>query len=70
MTILSHSYRFRIDSFTAYRMQLITTANSISGLRLIGDYNIAAQTQFNGVEFGGISGIDRDSEGHYWAISD
>ncbi|MGY0205844.1 esterase-like activity of phytase family protein [Acinetobacter soli] len=47
-----------------------STANSISGLRLIGDYNIAAQTQFNGVEFGGISGIDRDSEGHYWAISD
>ena len=47
-----------------------STANSISGLRLISDYNIAAQTQFNGVEFGGISGIDRDSEGHYWAISD
>lgn len=42
----------------------------IGGLRLIGDYSIKTKTMFEGVEFGGISGIDRAPDGTYWAISD
>lgn len=42
----------------------------IGGLRLIGDYAIKTKTLFEGVEFGGISGIDRAADGSYWAISD
>lgn len=42
----------------------------IGGLRLIGDYAIKTKTMFEGVEFGGISGIDRAPDGTYWAISD
>lgn len=44
--------------------------NTIQSLRLIGDYNIPTKSMYNGVEFGGISGIDRDPQGRYWAISD
>ena len=47
-----------------------TSAQSISSLRLIGDYNILSKTMYNGVEFGGISGLDLDTDGKYWAISD
>ena len=43
---------------------------TIGSLRLIGDYNIKTKTLFEGVEFGGISGIDRAPDGSYWAISD
>ncbi len=39
-------------------------------LRLIGATSVATGTQFQGVEFGGISGIDRAADGSYWAISD
>lgn len=39
-------------------------------LRLIGSHSIATGTQFEGIEFGGISGIDRATDGNYWAISD
>lgn len=42
----------------------------MGGLRLIGDYAIKTKTMFEGVEFGGISGIDRAPDGTYWAISD
>ena len=45
-------------------------AERIGGLRLIGDYSIKTKTMFEGVEFGGISGIDRAPDGTYWAISD
>lgn len=53
------------DSITAP-----TTPTTIQTLKLIGDYNIPTKTMYNGIEFGGISGIDRDSQGQYWAISD
>ena len=43
---------------------------NIKALRLIGDYKIPTKTMFNGVEFGGISGLDIDPNGGYWAISD
>jgi len=43
---------------------------TIGSLRLIGDYNIKTKTMFEGVEFGGISGIDRAPDGSYWVISD
>jgi hypothetical protein len=36
----------------------------------IGDYSIKTKTLFDGVEFGGISGLDRAPDGSYWAISD
>lgn len=39
-------------------------------LRLIGQTSIATGTLFQGVEFGGISGIDRAADGSYWAMSD
>lgn len=39
-------------------------------LRLIGETSIATGTLFQGVEFGGISGIDRAPDGTWWAISD
>ena len=42
----------------------------IGSLRLIGDYAIKTKTLFEGVEFGGISGIDRAPDGSYWAVSD
>ena len=44
--------------------------NSIGSLRLIGEVSIKTKTMFEGVEFGGISGIDRAPDGTYWAISD
>lgn len=44
--------------------------DSIGSLRLIGNYAISTKTLFEGVEFGGISGIDRATDGSYWAISD
>ena len=43
---------------------------TIGSLRLIGDFSIKTKTMFEGVEFGGISGIDRAPDGSYWAISD
>ncbi len=42
----------------------------MGALRLIGDYAIPTRTRFEGVEFGGISGLDRAPDGTYWAISD
>lgn len=42
----------------------------IGGLRLIGDYTLPTGQRFDGVEFGGISGIDRAPDGSYWAVSD
>ena len=45
-------------------------AETIGSLRLIGDQSIKTKTMFQGVEFGGISGIDRAPDGSYWAVSD
>jgi len=39
-------------------------------LRVIGATSVPTGTQFQGVEFGGISGIDRAADGSYWAIAD
>jgi hypothetical protein len=39
-------------------------------LRLIGESSIPTGTVFQGVEFGGISGLDRAADGTYWALSD
>jgi len=39
-------------------------------LRLIGEASIPTGTLFEGVEFGGISGLDRAADGTYWALSD
>lgn len=42
----------------------------IASLKLIGTASLPTGTQFDGVEFGGISGLDRAADGSYWAISD
>ncbi|TCM67835.1 hypothetical protein EC844_107130 [Acinetobacter calcoaceticus] len=47
-----------------------TPATTVGSLRLIGDYSIPTKTMYQAVEFGGISGLDRDQDGRYWAISD
>ncbi|MBC7207779.1 MAG: esterase-like activity of phytase family protein [Methyloversatilis sp.] len=39
-------------------------------LRVIGATSLPTGTQFQGVEFGGISGLDRSADGSYWAIAD
>lgn len=39
-------------------------------LRVIGATSLPTGTLFQGLEFGGISGIDRAADGTYWAISD
>ncbi|MCM5680669.1 esterase-like activity of phytase family protein [Schlegelella sp. S2-27] len=39
-------------------------------LRYIGQHSIATGTLFEGVEFGGISGIDRAPDGSYYALAD
>lgn len=39
-------------------------------LRLIGSTALPTGTKFQGVEFGGISGLDRAADGSYFAISD
>lgn len=39
-------------------------------LRVIGATSLPTGTLYQGVEFGGISGIDRAADGSYWAISD
>lgn len=39
-------------------------------LRLIGDFSLPTGTIHEGVEFGGISGMDMAADGSYWAISD
>lgn len=58
---------------------LLTTAVALSfgaaqaadfSLRVIGATSLPTGTQFQGVEFGGISGIDRAADGSYWAIAD
>ena len=40
-------------------------------LSYLGEYSLPWDTQYDGIPFGGISGIDFDpATGHYWAISD
>ena len=61
----------------ALALTLVVTAcggdkedDTIGSLRFIGTQAIATKTQFQGVEFGGISGIDRAPDGTFWAVSD
>ncbi|MFX9664886.1 esterase-like activity of phytase family protein, partial [Acinetobacter baumannii] len=42
----------------------------VASLKLIGAASIPTGTLFEGVEFGGISGLDQATDGSYWAISD
>ena len=42
----------------------------VASLKLIGTASLPTGTMFEGVEFGGISGMDRATDGSYWAISD
>ena len=39
-------------------------------MRLIGQQSLPTGTLFQNVEFGGISGLDRATDGNYWALSD
>ena len=43
---------------------------TIGSVRLIGSQSLSTDTTFDGVKFGGISGLDRAPDGSYWAISD
>jgi hypothetical protein len=45
-------------------------AHGIAGLRLLGAAALPTGILFAGVEFGGISGLDRDADGSFWALSD
>ncbi|WP_235504020.1 MULTISPECIES: esterase-like activity of phytase family protein [unclassified Acidovorax] len=45
-------------------------AQPIASLRLLGSTSLPTGTMFEGVEFGGISGLDQAADGSYWAISD
>lgn len=47
-----------------------TPTPTIGSLRLVGSTSIPTGTLFEGVEFGGISGLDRAADGTYWAIAD
>ena len=55
-------------------LSLMSASNQASAsplsLRLIGKFSIPTGYQYQGVEFGGISGIDRALDGSYWALSD
>ena len=42
----------------------------IRALRLLGSASLPTGTLYEGVEFGGISGLDQAADGSYWAISD
>lgn len=45
-------------------------SNEIQSLQLLGAASLPTGTLYEGVEFGGISGLDRARDGSYWAISD
>ncbi len=49
----------------------VSTAQAADfSLRLIGQQSLPTGTLFQSVEFGGISGLERASDGNYWALSD
>lgn len=45
-------------------------ATRIAGLRLLGSAELSTNTVFQGLPFGGISGLDQDADGSFWALSD
>lgn len=55
---------------TAVALSFGTAQAADFSLRVIGATSVPTGTQFQGVEFGGISGIDRAADGSYWAIAD
>ena len=70
-----HTALRRLRFATAATLCLVASAAlaqtpAIGTLRWIGSYEISTGTLFEGVEFGGISGLDRAPDGRYWAISD
>ena len=44
--------------------------SSVASLKLIGAASLPTGTLFQGVEFGGISGLDLAKDGTFWAMSD
>ena len=46
------------------------TEPQIRALRVLGSASLPTGTMYEGVEFGGISGLDKAADGSYWAISD
>ena len=42
----------------------------VASLKFLGSASLPTGTRFEGTEFGGISGLDRATDGSYWAISD
>ncbi len=77
MLPLSCSFSRLLGTVASWGLACLLTAcgssdgsEGIGGLRLIGDYAIKTKTLYEGVEFGGISGIDRAQDGTYWAVSD
>lgn len=59
-------------TIVAAALAVISSAGQAAdfSLRLIGQSALPTGTMFQGVEFGGISGIDRAADGTYWAIAD
>lgn len=49
---------------------VVAAPSQITSLKLIGSTSIPTGTLFEGVEFGGISGLDRAADGSFWAIAD
>lgn len=47
-----------------------TGESRVASLKLIGTASLPTGTMFEGVEFGGISGLDQATDGSYWAIAD
>eukprot|EP01034_Spumella_vulgaris_P004453 gene4453-5682_t len=78
-----HSFWGRLaaaSAFTALAVALVACGGSddgnhagesrVASLKLIGTASIPTGTLFEGVEFGGISGLDQATDGSFWAISD
>jgi hypothetical protein len=70
-----HTALRRLRFATAATLCLVASAAlaqtpAIGTLRWIGSYEIPTGTLFEGVEFGGISGLDRAPDGTYLAVSD
>jgi len=65
-------YRFHVARIVAALALAYSTVGQAAdlNLRLIGSQQIPTGTLFQGVEFGGISGIDRLPDGSYVAVSD
>ena len=72
MAFFSMPYASALEAGTSIRVPCpLGDCSAGVVLSYIGEYSLPWDTQFNGVPFGGISGLDYDpTTGHYWAISD